>query len=578
MNMIRIDNLTFCYPGQKEPTLKNVSLHIEKGDFVAIVGNNGCGKSTLCKTLNGLIPNFIVGDMEGSIQIDGQTTKHLDIGELAKSVGYVYQDFENQIVCPKVLDDVSLACLNYADPNYLEKGEKALALCGLEHKKNDYIWQMSGGQKHLLALAGATALSPDVLILDEPIAQLDPVHAKCIYEVLKDLNENHNKTIIVIEHHTEFIAEYCKHVILLKDGEVKWKLDAKSALRQVKELEASNIFPPQITMAAEKLKERGCYNQDYGLPVTLKEGLEYFESLECMLTNSEVKKINNDYQSMNKLDAVVDLHEVGVEYRAVKGENVKVMNKLSLQLHKGEKIALIGSNGAGKSTLMKLMIGLLKPTDGTVTIMGKRVDAISTKEMGKIVSLVYQNPEQMFIKDSIRKDIEYAMKARSVEAYEKRADDLLHMFHLTELAERDGRLLSGGQMRRASLAIGIALQPQILLLDEPTANLDIATRKEIMKTLISLKDVTETVLIATHDMQLVCDWATRIIVLYDGNVIADGTKEEIFANESVKKIVGIRPPEIVEMGQLLKMKQLTFTIDDFVNEFLLQQDNMEITA
>lgn len=220
MSKIEIEHVTFTYPGADAPTLNDLNLCVEEGDFLAIVGNNGCGKSTFCKTLNGLIPHFIVGDMTGSIRIDGVDTREQEIGDLAKRVGYVYQDFENQIVCPTVLDDASYGCLNYAMEDYKERGKNALQICGLSSKISDYVWQLSGGQKHLLALAGAAALSPDVLILDEPIAQLDPAHADQIYEILKEWNETYHKTIIVIEHHTEYIARYCKHVLLLRDGKM----------------------------------------------------------------------------------------------------------------------------------------------------------------------------------------------------------------------------------------------------------------------------------------------------------------------------------------------------------------------
>ena len=173
----------------------------------------------------------------------------------------------------------------------------------------------------------------------------------------------------------------------------------------------------------------------------------------------------------------------------------------------------------------------------------------------------------MFIKDSIERDIAYAMQARGQSDAEERTGQLLERFRLAELKDRDGRLLSGGQMRRASLAIGIALNPGILLLDEPTANLDIATRKEIMRTLKDMKDITETVMIATHDMQLVCEWAERIIVLYQGNVIADGTRDEIFGNQSMTKTVGIRPPEIFSMGRALEPTALCYTVDEFLQSF-----------
>ncbi len=562
VNTIEIKNLTFTYPGAQMPTLKQVDVSIEKGDFLAVIGNNGCGKSTLCRTLNGLIPHFITGDMEGDVFIDGKNTKEEEIGTLAKKVGYVYQDFENQIVCPTVLEDASYACLNYAMDNYIEKGKEALRVCGLGNKMNDYVWQLSGGQKHLLALAGTAALSPDILILDEPIAQLDPAHADGIYEVLKELNEKYQKTIIVIEHHTEYITRYCKHALLIKDGSVKWKLPAKEAMRRVKELQESNIFPPQVTIAAQRMEEAGLLPKGTVLPVNIEEGEKIFSLfLKNKRTGYREKPV------MKEHDKLVEFEKVTVKYRSVKGEPPKIFDDFSLNIGKGEKIALIGSNGAGKSTMLKLMMGLIHPESGRVSVKGKLTREMSKEELGHTISMVYQNPEEMFIKDSIRKDIEYAMKVRKIENFEERTNELLEMFRLTDLADRDGRLLSGGQMRRASLAIGIALNPEMLLLDEPTANLDIATRREIMTTLQMLKGITDTVVIATHDMQLVCDWAERIIVLSSGYVIADGTKEEIFADMFVRGKVGIRPPQIYDMGREIGIITPCFTIDEFIEHF-----------
>ncbi|MBK1637328.1 cobalt ABC transporter ATP-binding protein, partial [Rhodovulum adriaticum] len=209
MNKIEIRDLTFTYPGSDKKVLDGINLDVEEGDFIAIMGNNGSGKSTFCKCINGLIPHFIVGDFSGEIKINGKSTLNMDVGTLAREVAYVYQDFENQIVRPTVLDDASYALLNYGNEDYEELGMQALESCGLKGKKKDYIWQLSGGQTHLLALAGTIALGPDILILDEPIAQLDPNNADKIYMILEDLRKNHNKTIISIEHHTEYIAKYC---------------------------------------------------------------------------------------------------------------------------------------------------------------------------------------------------------------------------------------------------------------------------------------------------------------------------------------------------------------------------------
>lgn len=563
MSTIEIKDLTFTYPGASEPTLRHLNAEIGQGDFLAVVGNNGCGKSTLCKTLNGLIPHFIAGDMEGQILIDGEDTRNQEIGTLARKVGYVYQDFENQIVCPTVLEDASYACLNYALEDYIEKGKDALSVCGLSSKAGDYVWQLSGGQKHLLALAGTVALSPDILILDEPIAQLDPAHADGIYNVLKKLNEKYGKTIIVIEHHTEYITKYCKNVLLMKDGSVRWKLPAKEAMRRTEELQQCNIFPPQTAIAAQRLVGEGIIPEGMAIPVDVEEGRDFFRGF--LKRKGTACKYTRTAQT-DSCD-LIDFEKVTVRYRSVKGEPPKIFDEFSLKIRKGEKIALIGSNGAGKSTMLKLMMGLIRPEEGRVRLKEKDAASIQKEELGRTISMVYQNPEEMFIKDSIRRDIEYAMKVRNIDNYEERTEELLALFRLEGLADRDGRLLSGGQMRRASLAIGIALNPEILLLDEPTANLDIATRREIMNTLQMLKGITDTVVIATHDMQLVCDWAERIIVLSAGYVIADGPKEEIFSDMYVREQVGIRPPQIYDMGRALGIEDPCFTIDSFVEHF-----------
>ena len=561
MKAIEIKDLTFTYPASQTPTLNHLYLEVEQGDFLAIVGNNGCGKSTFCKCLNGLIPHFIDGDFSGEVHVGGLDTRTSDVGTLATQVGYVYQDFENQIVRPTVLDDASYACLNYAMPDYLERGRAALKMVGLSTREKDYIWQLSGGQTHLLALAGAISLRPDILILDEPIAQLDPQHADEVYEILKTLNEKYGKTIIVIEHHTEYIANYCHHVMLMKEGGVAWKLPVDEALRHVDELQESHIFPPQVTQAAKRMQQAGTLAKTAKLPTTILQGMSTFQN--CRYQPSFTRPMVKPETEK----PVVTFKEMCVSYRSFKGEDRVVLDHLNLTIHKGDKIALVGSNGAGKSTLMKLMVGLVKPTSGTMFLNGQDVTGQRTEQLSPYVSLVYQNPEDMFIKDSIRRDIAYAMQVRQVTDHAKRTDELLSQFSLETLADRDGRLLSGGQMRKASLAIGIALNPPILLLDEPTANLDIATRHDILRTLKAIAATTDTVMIATHDMQLVCEWASRIVVLDDGKVIADGTRDDIFGNPTLLETVGIRPPEIFSMAQALDHQALLYTVEEFTSHF-----------
>ena len=213
--------------------------------------------------MNGLIPHFYVGEFEGEVESDGLLTTSHNVATLSKSIGYVYQDFENQLLRPTVIDDASFVPLNYGLKDFKERGEWALQVTGLLDLAKEFVWQLSGGQKHLLALAGALAMKPKVLIVDEPIAQLDPQHAKTIYDVLKTLNEKYGTTIIVIEHHTEFIASYCKQVVLMDQGRIIWKKGVREALCSVDDLVQRQIFPPQVTQAAHGISQDGNY------PITL---------------------------------------------------------------------------------------------------------------------------------------------------------------------------------------------------------------------------------------------------------------------------------------------------------------------
>ena len=286
--IVQVKDVSFTYPGAETPVLKNIHLTINEGEFSAIIGGNGSGKSTLCKTFNGLIPQFYVGDFEGEVIVNGLFAKDHSVAQLSKDIGYVYQDFENQLVRPTVLDDACFVPLNYGLSDYKERGEWALEMTGLSALKNEFIWQLSGGQMHLLALAGALAMKPKMIIIDEPIAQLDPNHAKQLYEILKTLNVEFGITIIVIEHHTEFIAEYCEQVILMDQGRILWKKPVKEALSQVEELMSRQIYPPQVTQAAHSLKSTMGVRDLY--PTTLEEAVQYFSIVP---PNHQMTSFNN---------------------------------------------------------------------------------------------------------------------------------------------------------------------------------------------------------------------------------------------------------------------------------------------
>ncbi|WP_428910043.1 ABC transporter ATP-binding protein [Niallia sp. Krafla_26] len=548
--LIEIRNVSFQYPGSENKVLDDASLIVEEGEFLAIIGGNGSGKSTLCKTMNGLIPHFYVGEFEGEVESDGLLTSNHPVATLSKSIGYVYQDFENQLLRPTVLDDASFVPLNYGLEDFKERGKWALQVTGLSDLADEFVWQLSGGQKHLLALAGAIAMKPKVLIIDEPIAQLDPQHAKTIYDVLKTLNEHYGTTIIVIEHHTEFIANYCKQVVLMDQGRILWKKDVREALCSVEDLIQRQIYPPQVTLAAHEISGEGNY------PITLEEAVDYFG------VQPKIRSIKSPSTERIK-QSVLQLKDITVSYRTLKRHRKIALNSVSTTFFKGDQIALVGNNGAGKSSLLKVISGVTKPTDGIMELFGERIKKHTPEAMVNHVAYVFQNAEEMFIDDSVRKEIEFYLKARKVED-SSLVDKLLEDFDLTHLQHQDARLLSGGQQRRVSLAIGAAMRPSIIILDEPTANLDIATKARVIGMLEKLKKHVDTIIIATHDMGLVAEWANRILVMNGGELIADDSSEAIFQQDELLERANLVPPQIIRLCQKLNVPYCP-TVDSFVD-------------
>lgn len=618
---IRIAGVTFVYPGSEQPVLNEASLHIRRGSFAAIIGGNGCGKSTLCKLFNGLIPHYYSGDFTGTVEICGVSAENRTVSELSRMVGYVYQDFENQLVRPTVMDEANFAPLNYGLADYRVMGARALDMCGLTHLKDRYIWELSGGQKHLLALAGALSLEPDILVVDEPVSQLDPQHARQVYDVLRQLNQVHGKTVIVIEHHAEFIADYCEEVCLMEQGKVLWQRPVIEALNSLEDLERLGIQPPQVTKAAVQLSATllnsgmtagsqqdgqsiasGSGSHSIGLPgyqlkqpypITAEAAEVYFRELlrrhtdttslldhpptdaradDASSADSTAKDPDSDQHRILQGDeserqggqgALVEFHHSVLRYRTIHKTEHEVLRGIDLRLYEGERIALVGNNGAGKSSLLKLIAGIAKPSGGSVSIMGKDTKNLSMEQISANVAYVFQNPEDMFIEDNVYKEVAYGLKSRSHLEAEDRVHRMLTHFRLQPLKERDARLLSGGQQRRVSLAIGAAMMPQLILLDEPTANLDMSTREELLGTLQDLEGQVRTVIIATHDMQLVHEWATRVIVLNQGVVTGDGTVSEIFADSELIRRAGLAPTQMMDLSARLGVMPPTSSPAEF---------------
>lgn len=569
---IVVEDLTFRYPGGEEPVLREANLRIEPGEFTAIVGGNGSGKTTLCKTFNGLVPHFFEGRFDGRVTVAGTDTREAGVAELSKTVGYVFQDFENQLVQETVRDDVEFAPLNHGLDDYAERATRALELVGLDHLEDRFVWELSGGQQHLVALAGVLAMDPEFVFVDEPAAQLDPHNAREAYEQLRRLHEDHGKTVIVIEHHSEFVADYCDEMVLVSDGGVAWKEPVEVGLNRIDDLEANDIHPPQVTEIAADLPDGSGRLVGGRYPVTVDEAATAFPAVRDRSDDrpraadgGERADRRGPATDAGGGDPLVTLDGVGHGYPTLREGYNRVLDGVDLELRAGDRVALVGANGAGKSTLLRLITGLESPDQGTVTVLGKDTSETLPETLADDTVYIHQNPEEMFVEDTVRKDVGYYLRNRGAADADERVDEILDYLDLEGLADRDGRLLSLGQQRRASLGIGLATDPTVVLLDEPTGSLDLQSRREVTGMLRKAESRVETVVIASHDLQLVAEWADRVVVMGEGSVLADAPPEAVFADPDLLARTDLRRPQVVELSDRLGVDPAALTAEGMVD-------------
>ncbi|MGL4521243.1 MAG: energy-coupling factor ABC transporter ATP-binding protein, partial [Bacilli bacterium] len=340
--------------------------------------------------------------------------------------------------------------------------------------------------------------------------------------------------------------------ILLRDGRVVMHQSAREVLCNVQELHASDIFPPQVTQISEGIGA-SCH------AISIEESVKQLQS-----EGYTVADVPNYYEENEEKECTFTTNHLTVSYRDVLKQKKVILNEMSVSLYKGERVAIVGNNGAGKSTFLKCMAGLRKPDGGTMSIGQTNIVKTSSEQLANEISYIYQQPSEMFITESVQSDVSYFLRARNVPNYEQTVTEIIHNLGLDALKERDGRLLSGGQQRRASLAIGLAMGPKLMLLDEPTASLDVRSRKELLNTLNYLDGKIETTVIATHDMQLVAEWASRVLVFNEGKIIFDGTPDALFALGYLLDQANLIPPQVIELSHALGLHHVKCSVQQFV--------------
>ena len=552
MNVIEVENVWWTYKGREEPVLKNVNLRVEKGEFLGIMGPSSVGKTTLCLTFTGIIPQRVPGLFKGNVRVLGLDVKEIDVTELTRRVGVVFEDPESQFIMSTVEDElvIGLEPLNLSREEIRDRILWALDLVGLDKSfLNRSPLQLSGGEKQRVAIAAMLAKAPEILVLDEPTSDLDPLGKEEVLNVIKRIRDELDITIVVVEHESEILAELADRLVLLYDGKVVLEGSPKEFFSEVPKLISIGVYPPQITQLFYQLGRNSP-------PITLSEALKY-EVLKLKKAVMEARPIKGVG------DIIVECRNVSFSYE----EDKFALKNVNLKIRLGEYIGLVGPNGSGKTTLAKIIAGLLKPSKGIVYINGKRIEEYDKLSLSSLVGYVFQNPDHQLFNQTVWDEVAFGLKLRGLsgDELESRVRRTLEIVGLQELAEEHPFFLSKGEKRRLALASILALEPKVLIVDEPTTGQDRGFSYRILSLLNDMRNRGITVIVITHSIPQLVKYADRLIVLKNGVVLADGNPREILADGSLVEEAKLTVPQVSVFMQKLGVSPIPLTVEEALN-------------
>lgn len=573
--MIEIQELTFKYAEAKKNALENVTLNIQKGDFVGIIGESGAGKTTLCSCLNALIPHHYTGDFYGSVKVEGQDTFDVKPDKLALKVGSVFQDIESQIVSYFVEDEILFGLENFGVPaNQIEERiTEALEALGISELRHREISTLSGGQKQKVVFASIIALKPDYLILDEPTGELDPASSLQIFKLLKKLNEERGITVIVAEQKIMLLCEFVKKLIVLEKGTVVHYGEIRSTLTHQREMEEAGINCPRVLTLTGKMMEEGLtpsgMKTEERICLNTQEAADF---IKRMIGNNCHVKADDDSLKPSQEPVTEPSEQPVLEFKNVCFSYNETANvhDLNVKIQKGDFTAITGSNGAGKSTFSKLCNGLLQPSSGDVFVLGQNTKRNKVSSLAKHIGFLFQNPDRQICCSTVEEEIAFSLKNNglSKEEIQRKVEATIKEFGFD--AKTEPFNMSRGQRQRLCLACLIALNPEILILDEPTTGLDYRECMEMMNRIRELNENGTTVIMVCHDMEVVLDFAKSVIVMNRGEILAQGATREILSNKELLAKARLLQPQIAATCSLLgdEFKGL-FTVEELINKLKL---------
>ncbi|WP_261130593.1 ABC transporter ATP-binding protein [Bacillus sp. Marseille-Q3570] len=566
--IIQLKNVTYIYEDETEPVLEDCSLEINEGEFVLIVGPSGCGKSTLCQTFNGIIPNVMEGRIGGEIIVEEKNVLELELKDLSTSMGLVFQDPDAQLCNIYVEDEVAFAPENLkVDPveirgriqNCLEK----VGMTGFEQRK---VFELSGGQKQKVGIASVLAMEPQILVLDNATANLDPQATKDIFDLLQILHKEFGHTIIVVENKIDDIMHLVDRVLVMDEGRIIQSGTPQDVLEtSIDTLTEMGVWVPEISELAIQLKDRGMSFDRF--PISVED---------AVLELKDKWRPDNPMKSESEV-----LSGIQPEALAVKGldyhypNGTQALKDVSFSIKKGDFVTILGTNGSGKTTLVKHLMGIIRPPKGKVYLKGEDTFKRDLLSMTEDIGYVFQNPEHQFVSDNVFEEAIYSLKVKhGIEGDDPLPEEIVEQgtkalkeINLYDQKDKHPFMLSGGEKRRLSVIASLILGQDIVILDEPTTGQDYASATKLLELCKNLQAQGKTVIMITHDIRLVCKWADSALVMHQGELIYDGDVKRLFMNEEVLKKASLIEPPISQLAKQLyptNMNEAVITIDEFL--------------
>ena len=529
--------------------ITHLNLTIYEGEFVAIMGENGAGKSTVCQMTNGIIPNSIGGRLAGKVMVHGLDTQEAGISVLATKVGIVLEDPETQLFASSVLSEVAFGPENLCiSPEEIQKRVAwALETVRLKGFEDRLPTSLSGGQKQRLAIAANIAMRPDILVLDEATSQLDPVGVEEVLSVARELNQKYGMTVIMATDASEMIARHMDRVVVLNEGRLVADGTPHEIFANLDLFKKIMIRSPQVSQLAARMQEHE--KPFVSFPITVDEAkANIIQQAGNGHGEPAVMRKPEKYVVNTPTSILVD--NLDFIYQPL---NVHAVKGVSFEIKKGEFVALIGQNGSGKTTILKNLLGLLRPTSGKVLVAGMDTNVTAVAEMAQKVGFVLQNPDQQLFAQTVAEEVSYGPRNLGIspELIEERIEKALKVVGLEGRRDDFPPAMPKGDRAKVVIASALALDPEIIILDEPTTGQDYRGCHQIMQIAKAMHEQGRTVVFVTHHMALVAEYARRVIVLSGGKVILDDVTEAVVSQPEVVRKAYIIPPQITELGQAL---------------------------